>query len=73
MFRLAYEILKDFGTLGVTIVQFGVILILVWKFGTNHWKHLTADVKSIKNDQSDMKNQLDNYGQRISTVEGQLK
>ena len=73
MFRLFYTIIKDFGTLGVTIVQFSVILILVWKFGTNHWKHLIADVKDIKIDQKNMKNKLDEYGQRISTVEGQLK
>ena len=73
MFRLAYEVLKDFGTLGVTIVQFGVILFVIYKFATNHWKHLIADVKEIMAKQDKQEEKIGKLGERVSTIEGQLK
>ena len=73
MWRLFYNIIRDFGTFGVVVVQFMFIGFIVWKFATNHWRHLTNDVKEIKNEQVGMKNSLIKMGERISTVEGQLK
>lgn len=73
MWSLCYNIIKDFGTLGVTIVQFLVIGFFIYKFATNHWKHLTADVKMIITKQEKQDEKINVLSERISTVEGQLK
>lgn len=38
-----YQIFKDFG---VNVVFFGIIIYLLWKLGSNHLTHISADVKS---------------------------
>ena len=73
MFNLFYNIIKDFGTLGVTIVQFCVILFFGWKLFTNHLKHIQDKINSLCERFTKVEGDLDNTKQRISNCEGQLK
>jgi len=58
MLKLFYEIIKDYGAFGVSIVQFGVICYFGWKLFTNHLKHIQDQVVS--------------NGRKISGVSGKL-
>jgi len=73
MFNMAYNIIKDFGALGIGLVQLGIIVFFGWKLFTNHLKHIQDKINSIwtrleKNDEK-----LDKLGERVATIEGELK
>jgi hypothetical protein len=73
MFNFLYTFLKDFGILSLTSVQFIVILFFMYKFGTNHWKHLTNDVKKIIEKQENQDKQINCLCERVSKIEGELE
>lgn len=72
MIKVAYEIVKDFGALGVGIVQLGVIIVLFWKLFTNHLRHLGSKIDDNIRETKGVKKEVTNLKERISKVEGKL-
>ncbi len=79
MLRLFYMLLKDYGVLGVTIIQLILICYFGWKLFTNHLKHIEDKIdclglglKEVKKEIEKDKRVTINLGQRISHIEGQL-
>lgn len=73
MLRVAYQILKDFGVLGVTLIQFGVILWGGWKLFTNHLHHIQLGIDKNTNEIKKVDAKLGNVCERVANIEGQLK
>jgi hypothetical protein len=72
-----YAIFKDFG---VGVVEFGIIIFLIWKLGSNHIHHLgmkmdgvARDVKAIKLTVNDTNDKVSSLAERVSTLEGEMK
>jgi len=73
MFKLAYELIKDFGALGIGVVQFGVILFFGFKLFTNHLKHITTKINSLCSRVGIFENELNKTKERVAKVEGKLE
>ena len=73
MLRLAYQILKDFGTLGVTIVQFGVIIFFGVKLFTNHLKHIKDKIDGLCKRFGIIENEVKEHVEKIAKIEGKLE
>lgn len=73
MFKLAYMIIKDFGALGIGIIQFGVIGFLCYKFITNHWKHFKTKFDALCVRTEAVENELVEQGKKIAKIEGKLE
>jgi hypothetical protein len=58
MWKVAYELIKDYGAFGVGLIQLGIIYYFGWKLFTNHLKHIQDQVVS--------------NGRKISGVSGKL-
>lgn len=72
MLKVAYQVIKDFGALGVGIVQLGVIIVLFWKLFTNHLKHLKITVDDNIKETKGIKTEVINLKERVAKVEGKL-
>lgn len=72
MLKVAYELIKDFGSLGVGLVQLGVICILFWKLFTNHLKHIAIQIKEVDSKVDDVQKEITPIKERISKIEGML-
>ena len=73
MLKVAYELLKDFGVLGLNVVQFGVILFGGWKLFTNHLKHLKDDIETSIRETKCIKRAVNKLNNRVSKIEGKLE
>ncbi|MHA2013378.1 MAG: hypothetical protein ACTSWG_13490 [Candidatus Helarchaeota archaeon] len=73
MFKVAYELVKDFGALGVNLVQFGVICFFGFKIINNHLKHLQIGIDILNKKTDKIENELNEQGNRISKIEGKLE
>ena len=72
MWTLCYNIIKDFGALGVGIVQFIVIGFFGWKLFSNHLKHLQAGIDENTKSSNEIKTEIVGLKERVSTIEGKL-
>ena len=72
MLKVAYEIIRDFGSLGIGIVQLGVICLLFWKLFTNHLKHITIQIQEVDSKVHDVQKEITPIKERISKIEGML-
>lgn len=73
MFKVAYELIKDFGALGIGLVQFGVICFFGWKLFANHLKHITDKINSLCNKVTIFETELNKTKERVAKVEGKLE
>jgi len=72
MIKVAYEIIKDFGALGVGIIQLAVIIGLFTKLFTNHLKHLTLKIDDSIEETKGVKKDVQELGERVSKIEGRI-
>lgn len=70
MIRILLQLWEAYG---LDALQIGIIVGLAWKFATNHWKHLTDDVKEIKETTIANGQKIQKNSERISKVEGKLE
>ncbi|MGD2072061.1 MAG: hypothetical protein PVG65_01040 [Candidatus Thorarchaeota archaeon] len=73
MLKVAYELIKDFGALGVNLVQFGVILYFGAKIIKNHLQHLKDKIDSLCTRQKAVEDELVEQGKKIAKIEGKLE
>ena len=43
-FKVAIELIKDYGILGICLLNFIMLIFVSWKLFTNHLRHLTEAV-----------------------------
>jgi len=72
MFKLAYEIIKDFGVLGISIVQFGFIIYLFNKLFTNHLHDLGSKMDNNIKETKGIKKDVQGLSERVSKIEGKI-
>ncbi len=74
---LIYAIFKDFGA---GAVEFGVIVFLICKLGSNHLRHIAIDIKGCHEDikilckkMDDTNTKVNSLGERVSKLEGEVQ
>jgi hypothetical protein len=72
MFKLAYELIKDFGALGVNLVQFGVIIYFGAKIIKNHLQHLKDKLDNLCTRTGNLEEKVDAQSLKIAKIEGKL-
>jgi len=73
MLSLIYNIIKDFGVLGVIIAQFIVIVYFGNKLFSNHLKHITDKINSLCKRFGLIEDELKEHGEKIAKLEGKLE
>jgi hypothetical protein len=73
MLNLIYNLIKDFGALGVGIAQFLVIIFFGYKLFTNHLKHITDKINTICNRLTGVEEEMQKQGKQIAKLEGKLE
>lgn len=73
MWNLFYNLIKDFGALGVGITQFIFIVFLGWKFCTNHLQHIKDAIKENTDETKSIKHEVIGLKERVSKIEGKLE
>jgi len=69
MIKVIYSVFQDYG---LDAVQLAFIVWFAWKLFTNHFAHLTADLKGIKDGVKNIDEKLEKHNTRISHIEGKL-
>jgi hypothetical protein len=72
MWNLGYVIIKDFGALGVGVVQLGIIGFFGYKLFTNHLKHIQLGINENTKETKEIKVEIVHLKERVSTIEGKL-
>lgn len=70
MLKTLVYILENYG-LGV--VNLALLIILAWKFATNHLKHIQDQLTEIKKEVKGINCTVGNLQQRVSKIEGQIE
>jgi len=73
MWMMTYNMIKDFGALGVGVVQFIVIIYFGYKLFTNHLKHLKDKLNENIFETKCIKKSIVNIKERVSKIEGKLE
>jgi hypothetical protein len=73
MFKVAYELIKDFGAFGVGIIQLGIIGFFGYKLFSNHLKHITDKINSLCKRFGIIEGEIKEHGEKIAKIEGKLE
>ena len=73
MLRFFYQIIKDFGALGIGIVELIIIIFFGWKLFANHLKHLKDKIDKICNKVENLEIDSVSIKERISKIEGKIE
>ena len=71
MWTVIYNLIKDFGALGVGIAQFILIICLVGKLCNNHLKHLKMSVDENIIETKNLVKSVGAISERVAKLEGQ--
>lgn len=73
MWTLFYNLIKDFGVLGVVLAQFIFIVFVGWKFCTNHLKHIKDAIEENIDETKCIKKEIITLKERVAKIEGKLE
>lgn len=73
MLKVGYQIIKDFGALGIGIVQLGIICFFGYKLMYNHLKHISDKVCEISKKLNIFGDDLNKTKERVAKIEGKIE
>ena len=70
--RMLLPLIKQYGTIGVGIANFLLLLFVSWKFACNHFKHLTEKIDANTNMLVKVYKKSENNAKDVAFIKGQL-
>jgi hypothetical protein len=73
MLSLAFNVIRDYGVLGVCLVQLGIMIYFGSKLFTNHLKHIADHLVRIDEKIDKIEVRCGSHMEKIAKLEGKLE
>lgn len=57
---------------GLIIALLALVIFMIWRLGSNHFRHLSGDMQEMKGEVKAVRTEVGDLNQRVARVEGKL-